>query len=446
MKFYYFYKITNLINQKFYFGVHSTSNLNDGYMGSGIALKKAYEKYGVFNFKKEILYFFDNQNEMYSFEELYINEQLVNNQMCYNLIVGGRNKKVLKQASDLAKQNRNEKVNQKIKSGIHKYWTTGDIQSKKKKQSQGNKKYWTTGDVQAKKKKHSQIQKASYINHPQRRQKIINKLNQRWNGENGELNRKNLSNSLKNSAKKKQADRKIKDSHKYVLYNNPDFQKRWKNIYEKDMILICELLKYSNLPDAFIIKNMFSKKVHVPRVINYYKHLKILPNQLAFDIKTRFLKFNSSNKQGHKDGGSKKSIFSQNIKYNFMFLHEDFFKQWKEIVNIMNNNKISDSMVINLQKYKSIIPNFHQVIEYFQKLGIINNIETILIRTDKKAGNKEFTVPAKKTKFEINYNNLKFYLVDKEFNTYGIDDNGDPFRKGKFELEIDGKKHPLRCL
>jgi len=31
--------------------------------------------------------------------------------MCYNLIVGGRNKKVLKQASDLAKQNRNEKVN-----------------------------------------------------------------------------------------------------------------------------------------------------------------------------------------------------------------------------------------------------------------------------------------------------------------------------------------------
>jgi len=60
------------------------------------------------------------------------------------------------------------------------------------------------------------------------------------------------------------------------------------------------------------------------------------------------LKFNSSNKQGHKDGGSKKSIFSQNIKYNFMFLHEDFFKQWKEIVNIMNNNKISDSMVINL--------------------------------------------------------------------------------------------------
>lgn len=66
--------------------------------------------------------------------------------------------------------------------------------------------------------------------------------------------------------------------------------------------------------------------------------------------------------------------------------------------------------------------------------------------TDKKVGNKEFTVPAKKTKFEINYNNLKCYLVDKEFNTYGIDDNGDPFRKGKFELEIDGKKHSLRCL
>ena len=32
--------------------------LNDGYMGSGTAIQKAYEKYGKKNFSKEILKYF----------------------------------------------------------------------------------------------------------------------------------------------------------------------------------------------------------------------------------------------------------------------------------------------------------------------------------------------------------------------------------------------------
>lgn len=40
-KYHYFYKITNTINNKYYYGVHSTDNLNDGYMGSGTVIRMA---------------------------------------------------------------------------------------------------------------------------------------------------------------------------------------------------------------------------------------------------------------------------------------------------------------------------------------------------------------------------------------------------------------------
>lgn len=89
-KYHYFYKITNTINNHFYYGVHNTDDLNDGYMGSGVRLHKAYKKYGVENFKKEILKFFDSAEEAFDFEESFVNETLVYDKNCYNLQCGGK--------------------------------------------------------------------------------------------------------------------------------------------------------------------------------------------------------------------------------------------------------------------------------------------------------------------------------------------------------------------
>lgn len=90
-KFNYLYKITNNINNKFYYGIHSTNNLNDNYMGSGKRLHEAYNKYGLENFTKDIICFKSTRQEISDLEQKIVNENLVKNTNCYNLCLGGGN-------------------------------------------------------------------------------------------------------------------------------------------------------------------------------------------------------------------------------------------------------------------------------------------------------------------------------------------------------------------
>ena len=88
-KYHYIYKTTNLINGKFYVGMHSTSNMNDGYLGSGRRLRYSIRKYGVENFQIEYLEFFDSREDLAAREAELVNEDLLHDPMCINLKSGG---------------------------------------------------------------------------------------------------------------------------------------------------------------------------------------------------------------------------------------------------------------------------------------------------------------------------------------------------------------------
>lgn len=83
------YKITNILNGKIYIGIHVTDNLADGYMGSGSALKRAQQKYGMENFRKEYIHIFDSVDEMLDMESTLVNETFIQRQDTYNIILGG---------------------------------------------------------------------------------------------------------------------------------------------------------------------------------------------------------------------------------------------------------------------------------------------------------------------------------------------------------------------
>ncbi len=84
------YKTTNNVNNKIYIGKHQTKDLNDDYLGSGKILSYAIQKYGKEKFTREILYEFDNDEEMNLMEAQIVDEEFVSRTDTYNIKLGGQ--------------------------------------------------------------------------------------------------------------------------------------------------------------------------------------------------------------------------------------------------------------------------------------------------------------------------------------------------------------------
>ena len=88
--YHYTYKIVEDCTGKYYLGMHSTLDINDGYSGSGFIVCNIFRKNGTKGYTKYILNFYNSREELIDAEAELITMNEVNDPLCYNLILGGR--------------------------------------------------------------------------------------------------------------------------------------------------------------------------------------------------------------------------------------------------------------------------------------------------------------------------------------------------------------------
>jgi group I intron endonuclease len=88
-KFHFIYKTTCTITGKYYIGLHSTDNLEDGYLGSGRRIKYSLNKYGKENHIREIVEFCETRKDVIKREAEIVNIDELTNENCINIKLGG---------------------------------------------------------------------------------------------------------------------------------------------------------------------------------------------------------------------------------------------------------------------------------------------------------------------------------------------------------------------
>lgn len=87
-------EIKNLYNGRIYICSHTTDNPNDGYMGSGAALGRAYKRFGKAAFLKRVLNYSRNEEELRFYEQVIVDKQFISTAHTYNKIRGGGGRKI----------------------------------------------------------------------------------------------------------------------------------------------------------------------------------------------------------------------------------------------------------------------------------------------------------------------------------------------------------------
>jgi len=138
------YKTTCIPTGKFYIGMHSTKNLDDGYLGSGLILQHSINKHGRENHVRTILAFAADRKELIELEKTFVTEDLVRDEQSMNIALGGHGGRVKLNylAEDReqfgkiqAEKWKDPAFRIKVVEGIKQAWTSEDYRARKAEQS-----------------------------------------------------------------------------------------------------------------------------------------------------------------------------------------------------------------------------------------------------------------------------------------------------------------------
>lgn len=136
-KYHYVYK-TTVDHEKYegfyYYGKHSTANIDDNYVGSGIKISNLSKKGYTLN--REILCFFDSSEEALEFEELLVDEDMLKDPYCMNLKTGGG------WGYEYSEKSKAKMSKSAIRRGVSHLQNTEVREKAKKAQSETRKKLW----------------------------------------------------------------------------------------------------------------------------------------------------------------------------------------------------------------------------------------------------------------------------------------------------------------
>lgn len=115
----YIYKTTNLVNGKIYIGQHKSQVFDRNYHGSGKLIHRAFEKYGIGNFKTELLKWCETRPDINKYEKIYIriyhSDDLA---VGYNISKGGDGGDTFSGLTDAEKEHRRKKMKMSMSGRI----------------------------------------------------------------------------------------------------------------------------------------------------------------------------------------------------------------------------------------------------------------------------------------------------------------------------------------